>query len=378
MKNTSCLSLLMIGFLLMSLCSCKKKSETDNGVVNEQIVAQWERVSDSILATSKVPGMIVGIWAPDRDLVWVKGKGIANMATGEKPGPSMKYRIGSITKTYSYTVLLQLVDSGKIDLSDKLKKFIPDFPKADSITIRMLCNHTSGIYDFTETVTWRISLMNEPLRKWTDQELIDLVRTEPFYFSPGTNFQYSNTNTVIAGQIVEQITGNPIAAEIRYRVLDPLHLTNTIYPSDNKIPGSFFHGYGWGWESDTTTLPDVAEAFDPSMAGASGAIIADICDVKSWVEHLYQGTLLKPETQVQRLTTVPAPGEDCEEYGLGIMHKTDPPMWGHTGTIPGYKNWVGYCPSENVTIVISYNSTASKPMLLATRLMNIYLGFIHK
>lgn len=86
-----------------------------------------------------------------------------------------------------------------------------------------------------------------------------------------------------------------------------------------------------------------------------------------------KGTLLKPETQAQRLTTVPAPGEDCEEYGLGIMFKTNPPMWGHTGTIPGYKNWAGYSPSENITIVISYNAIFAKPMDLAVRLMNIYL-----
>jgi len=86
-----------------------------------------------------------------------------------------------------------------------------------------------------------------------------------------------------------------------------------------------------------------------------------------------KGTLLKPETQAQRLTTVPAPGEDCEEYGLGIMFKTNPSMWGHTGTIPGYKNWAGYSPSENITIVINYNGTFAKPMDLAVRLMNIYL-----
>jgi len=363
---------------MMLVYSCKKKSDVSVDNLNDQIVAQWEKVSDSILATSKIPGMLIGIWAPDRNLVWVTGKGKSNVVTGEKPDPSMKYRIGSITKTYTYTVLLQLADSGKINLTDKLSKYIPDFPKADSITIRMLCNHTSGIFDYTSTTQFMISLLTQPLKKWTSQELIDLVKTEPFYFSPGTNFEYSNTNTIIAGKIIEQITGNSAATEIQRRILNPLHLTNTLYPSDNILPGSFVHGYGWGWESDTTALPDVSEAYDPSLATDAGAMITDIYDLKTWVENLYQGSLLSPGMQAQRLTLIPAPGEDCEEYGLGIMFKINPPMWGHTGTIYGYKNWAGYCPSKNVTIVISYNATTSKPMVLATRLMNIYLEAVKK
>ena len=88
--------------------------------------------------------------------------------------------------------------------------------------------------------------------------------------------------------------------------------------------------------------------------------------------------MLKPATQAQRLTLVLAPGEDCEEYGLGIMFKTDPPMWGHTGTIFGSKSWAGYWPSENATIVINYNATTAKPMVLAIRLMNIYKEGVKK
>ena len=153
-----------------------------------------------------------------------------------------------------------------------------------------------------------------------------------------------------------------------------LSLLNTIYPTDNLIQGKFIHGYGW-YDGDTT---DIAVAYDPSMAGAAGAIVADIYDLKTWVEQLFAGSLLSDSTQVRRLTLIPAPGEDCDEYGLGIMYKINPPMWGHTGTIPGYKNWAGYCPSQNVTIVICYNATTSKPMALATRLLNIYLNAVKK
>jgi len=364
-------STLFVLILVMSpaLFSCNKSEDPDYSALNNQIVAEWERVSDSILATSSVPGMLIGIWAPDRNLTWVVGKGKANLATGEKPGTAMSYRMASLTKTYTYTVLLQLADAGTISLSDKLDKYFPGFPKADSVTIRMLCNHTSGIFDYLETNAFLVSLVTNPLKKWSNQEMIDLVRDEPYYFSPGTTFRYSNTNTIFAGAIIQQITGNLAATEIRQRILDPLHLVNTHYPDNPELPVPFVHGYGWGDEDRT----DVSEAYDPSFAGDAGAMITVLDDMKVWVKTLYEGTLLSPQMQAERLTVVPAIGEDCEEYGLGIMHKIDPSMWGHTGTIPGYKNWAGYCPEKNVTIVISYNATTDHPMVLAVRLMKIYM-----
>ncbi|MEI8005994.1 MAG: serine hydrolase domain-containing protein [Bacteroidota bacterium] len=374
MKTSAILSFILTVTILISVCSCSHKSEPPVTFNNDLIVAQWDKASDSIYAASGIPGMLIGIWAPDRNLAWIKGLGIANKATGEKPDASMQFRVGSITKTYTYTVLLQLADQKFISLEDKLSKYMPDFPRADSVTLKMLCNHTSGIFDFAETEAWRLNLITNPLRKWTSDELIDLAKAEPYYFTPGSGFYYSNTNTIIAGRIVEMITGTSIATMIRNRLFTPHNLLNTFYPSDNFIQGRFIHGYGW-YAGDTT---DVSQAYDPSLSGAAGAIVADIYDMKKWVELLYKGSLISDSTQARRLTTVPAPGEDCEEYGLGIMHKISPSMWGHTGTIPGYKNWAGYCPEKNVTIVISYNSTSAKPMVMATRLMTIYLGAVKK
>ncbi len=312
MKKHSLLSILLLLFLVIIISSCKKEADKETEKINNQIVAQWELVSDSILTHSGVPGMIIGIWAPDRNLQWVVGKGKANRLTGEAPNPSMKYRMGSLTKTYTYTVLLQLVDEGKINLADKLISYLPDFPKADSITIRMLCNHTSGIFDYTESNLFQYALFTDPFYKWSSTEMIDLVKTEPFYFNPGTAFKYSNTNTIIIGKIIEDITGNLISSEIQQRILDPLHLTNTIYPAGLEISGAFVHGYGW-YDGDTT---DVSQAYDPSMAGAAGAMVADVYDMKNWVEHLAKGTLLSTETQSHRLTVIAATDEDCEEYGL--------------------------------------------------------------
>ncbi|MEN6452907.1 MAG: serine hydrolase domain-containing protein [Prolixibacteraceae bacterium] len=355
--------------ILLFLISCDKNNETES--INNEIITEWENVSDSVLTNSGIPGMIIGIWAPDRNLSWVVGKGTANVSTGEKPDPSMKYRIASITKTFTYTVLLQLIEEGKLSLSDKLSKFLPDFPEADNVSVRMLCNHTSGIYDFSTSPGYNEQVMSDMLKKWNNLEFIDIAADNPYYFSPGTAFKYSNSNTILASYIIEKLTEHAIGDEIKQRILTPLNLTNTFYPTDRMMPTLFIHGYEW--DSETTGDPiDVSELLDPSFSGGAGSMVSNIYDLKSWVEHLYKGTLLKPETQVLRMETIPAPGEDCEEYGLGIMYKTDPPMWGHTGTIYGYKHWMGYCPSENLTMVISYNCTTSKPMELANRLLRIY------
>ncbi len=147
---------------MLFLISCDKNNETES--INNEIITEWENVSDSVLTNSGIPGMIIGIWAPDRNLSWVVGKGTANVSTGEKPDPSMKYRIASITKTFTYTVLLQLIEEGKLSLSDKLSKFLPDFPEADNVSVRMLCNHSSGIYDFSTSPGYNEQVLSDMLK----------------------------------------------------------------------------------------------------------------------------------------------------------------------------------------------------------------------
>jgi D-alanyl-D-alanine carboxypeptidase len=180
MKNTERFLIPALFIAILSVVSCKKNSDPDYTVVNNLIITQWESVSDSVLANSGIPGMIIGIWVPDRNLVWVAGIGKSNLATGEKPDPFMNFRMASITKTFTYTVLLQLTDEGKLSLTDKLGKFLPDFPKSDSVTIKMLCNHTSGIYDFTESDDFNIQLMSNTMRKWKNLEIISFAAAGPY------------------------------------------------------------------------------------------------------------------------------------------------------------------------------------------------------
>jgi D-alanyl-D-alanine carboxypeptidase len=353
---------------MVLLCVLLISCATDNAVNqqqvdNQSIISNYEELTDTLVSNNKVPGLIVGVWAPDRNLTWIKAKGKANMASGDLMKDYYQFRIGSITKTFTYTVLLQLVDENRLSLEDKLSKYFPTFPNADNVTIRMICNHTSGIYNYNKSSIFSDQMIANPLKVWDPQEFLDIAKDQPYYFSPGSGYEYSNTNTIMAGMIVEKITGNKIEYEIKKRIIEKLNLNNTYYPADNLFWGRHSNGYGWWGFGDSKA--DVTEAFDPSCAGASGAIVSDIYDLKTWIEAAVKGSLISADMQSQRLT--PVSSTEIVSYGLGLGSiKTGNSgfVWGHTGVIYGYRSVAYYWPAKNVTIVISFNSVEDDPSLL--------------
>jgi D-alanyl-D-alanine carboxypeptidase len=359
---------------MVLLCVVLISCATDNAVNQQQvdnqaIISNYEELTDTLISSNKVPGLIVGVWAPDRNLVWIKAKGKANTATGETIKDYHRFRMGSITKTFTYTVLLQLVDEKLLSLEDKLSKYFPDFPNADQVTIRMICSHTSGIFNYNKSTLFTNQMSANPLKVWDPQEFLDIAKSQPYSFPPGSSYEYSNTNTIMAGMIIEKITGHSVAYEIKKRIIEKLNLNNTYYPDDNLFWGQHSHGYGWfGWSGSDPTA-DVTEAFDPSCAGASGAIISDIYDLKTWIEAAVKGTLLSAGMQAQRLT--PVSSTDIFSYGLGlgsIKTSNGTYVWGHDGQIYGYRSIAYHWPVKNVTIVISFNAAIEDPSLLMVQM----------
>ena len=358
---------------MVLLCVLLISCATDNAVNqqqvdNQSIISNYVELTDTLVSNNKVPGLIVGVWAPDRNLTWIKAKGKANMASGDLMKDYYQFRIGSITKTFTYTVLLQLVDEKWLSLEDKLSKYFPSFPNADNVTIRMICNHTSGIYNYNKSSIFNDQMNTNPLKVWDPQEFLDIAKDQPYYFSPGSGYEYSNTNTIMAGMIVEKITGNKIEYEIKKRIIEKLNMNNTYYPADNLFWGQHSNGYGWWGFGDSKA--DVTEAFDPSCAGASGAIVSDIYDLKTWIEAAVKGSLISADMQSQRLT--PVSSTEIVSYGLGLGSiKTGNSgfVWGHTGVIYGYRSVAYYWPAKNVTIVISFNTVEDDPSLLFLQML---------
>jgi D-alanyl-D-alanine carboxypeptidase len=310
----------------------------------------FQEIIDTAMAKYRLPGVIAGIWVNGKEY-WIQAKGKADISTGREIKPYDRVRIGSITKTFVSTVLLQLVDEGKVRLDDRLDKFAPNAPNAQNITIRQLLNHTSGLYDYEEIIFKEPSTF-DPLKKWTVQELLVIGLSRNTYFAPGEGWHYSNTGYILLGMIIEKITGNTIDDEIRKRIIVPLGLKHTSVPNGPDIEGEYAHGY---WDKENNGVLGDVSRFDPSCEWVVGAMISSLDDLKVWSDALIQGKLLSKSMHDEQMTWTDTDPNDqgSMKYGLGIMKLWG--MIGHTGAVPGYETAMFSMPEKNATIIIFIN-----------------------
>lgn len=340
---------LFVVVLLTISISCNKDGES-SPPESQKIENSIQAVLDSIINNSDVPGLVAGVWAPDENIEFIYTAGVSNLETQEPLSADMIFRIGSNTKTFTITVLLQLVDEGLISLDDPLSDFLPDFPRADEVTIEMLANMRSGIFSYTDLIDefWMKVLYTEPNKYWSTDELIAFGVDYPYYFDPGSGTYYCNTNTIIIGKIVEMITGTSLESNIRTRITDPLNLVNTTYlASGIEIPGYHSSAYYCGeYDAD---FPECSEYYDISSLAAAGGAISDIYELKRYVRALVNGKFLSAETQQKRMVCP----ESNSYYGLGILNYKG--FYGHNGSMPGYTSIMIYSPEKNCTIIVWYN-----------------------
>jgi D-alanyl-D-alanine carboxypeptidase len=360
--------------LLMLAYGCTKQSEqnkdqTGKDSTGEQkkykelssdslkkLTAFIEKYSDSMLTTALQPGMIISI-TQGENVIYEKAKGVSNVESKLPMNKDMRFRIGSLTKTFTATVLLQLVDEKKITLDENIEKYFPNVPNAKSITVRMLGDMTSGLYNYSESKAFNDSMLADPKRKWKPEELIDVSLKNKVYFEPGKGWHYSNTNTTMIGLIIEKITGNTLPAEIKKRIIDKLGLKQTDFAEVPEISGSYPRGYG---EDDATwvyPLVDVTTKYDPSWAWAAGAMISTVEDLKVYLKALTEGKLTSKEMHAERLKW----GLDKPEakYGFGIFEIGNG-YYGHNGSYPGYHNISVHSPATNITAIIFYNTQSDR------------------
>ncbi|MEU1677231.1 serine hydrolase domain-containing protein [Streptomyces roseifaciens] len=284
--------------------------------------------------------------------------GTAELGTGRPVPRGGSFRIGSATKTFTATVVLQLVGEGQMSLDDTVEHWLPGVVQGNGhdgrrITVRQLLQHTSAIPDVLGDIPALNSAAGyraERLRTYTSEELVALAMRHPATNDPGV-WSYSNTNYILAGMIIKKVTGHSWADEVNARIIGPLRLTKTSTPgSSPSIPGPHAHGYrGFG----TGTALDVTE-FNPSAVDASGSIISSADDLSRFYTALFDGRLLDPARLDEMTTTVSAP-ELKAEYGLGLA-KFSLPCGGsyftHVGGVSGYRTQVGVTPDATRTTVV--------------------------
>jgi D-alanyl-D-alanine carboxypeptidase len=297
------------------------------------------------------------------------------------------FKIASVTKTYTATVVLQLVGEDKLSLSDTVQRRLPGVvPNGSKITIRQLLNHTSGLADFESDPRYlKPYLAGNFAHYWSPRQLVKIGVSHKPLFSPGKGWSYSNTNYVVAQLIVAKVTGRSLGVELKRRIFQPLGLDQTSYPTKPGLPSPYTHGYRLFGE---LPLVDVT-GLSPSLAPGSGAILSTVRDVADFYRALLAGRVLEPEQLKAMKTTVSertgklvasGPG-----YGLGIGRSgvarpsaavgVSCAGWGHSGEFPGYDVSTTFSQDGRRQAVLMINQDAST---LAKDALPLYYRLIDK
>ncbi|MFB6530948.1 MULTISPECIES: serine hydrolase domain-containing protein [unclassified Streptomyces] len=276
------------------------------------------------------------------------GRGAWTGTAGERRGND-RYRVGSITKTFVATVLLQLQAEGRLDLDDPVEKWLPGVVRGNGhdgrrITVRQLLNHTSGVYSVTSDPGFQEKVfgpgfLEHRYDRWTPRQLVDIAMTHAPDFAPGTDWNYSNTNYVLAGMVIEKVTGRPYGKAVENRIIKPLKLRATSVPgTDVRMPKPSSPAYSTLSESPDAPVHDVSR-LSPTIAYAAGEMISDSNDLQTFYRALLKGRLL-PRAEMKEMTTTVAVSPEFPGvgYGLGLMRQKlscGKEIWGHGGGIHG-------------------------------------------
>ncbi|MBQ0848126.1 beta-lactamase family protein [Streptomyces sp. BH-SS-21] len=353
------------------------EGDCPNGL-GRTLTSRLDKAMDDVGRKAGIPGAVVGLWMPGKGC-YVRSMGVADTRTGEPMSADSFVRIGSETKTFTVTALLELVDEGRVGLDDPISAYVKGVPDGHRITLRHLAGMRSGLFPYTEDADFVQDLLSDPQRTFTPRQSLAYGFKHRNTFAPGAKFQYSNSNLVLLGMVIEKVTGHRLADVVHDRVLRPAHLRNTLFPQGDEFPHPHPRGY-----TDQTLSGEVADATDwnPSWAWAAGAMISNLHDLRTWARSVATGQLLSPGTQKQRLRTLPT-GIPGTTYGLGILNTHG---WiGHNGSIPGYETVTVHLPPQKATLVVMMNtdilSEGQEPSTLLARAIttvatpkNIYDG----
>jgi D-alanyl-D-alanine carboxypeptidase len=297
-------------------------------------------VARQVLA-SGAPGYVARI--DDGHRVAFTVAGVADRATRRPLTSRDQFEIGSNTKTFMSALALQLVDRRQLDLDSPVSKYLPGVvPNGRNITVRMLLNHTSGLFSYTADPDFFTEMEKDPQRVWTEQELLDVAFKHEPNFAPGTSWSYSNTNYTLIGMILQKQTGKSLPDLVQQRIARPLGLKHTYFPdprATNTGPG-YAHGYAVSFAGTSPTYVDTSSWPIGGWGGAAGAIISTPNDLSRFFSAVLGGKLFSHKQLNQMKTTVDLPADFPFEggYGLGLLKLKSPcgTVWGHGGDTLGH------------------------------------------
>jgi D-alanyl-D-alanine carboxypeptidase len=313
--------------------------------------------------TEPVPGISAAVVTPDD--AWVGVAGRARFDPDVAVAPDTPFAIASVTKTFVAAAILQLREEGELSLSDRLSRWETRVPNASRITVRQLLSHTSGVRDMWLHPRYAQRVEGRPQHVWTYPEVRAMIGAPRF--APGKGHDYSNSNYVLLGRIIELETGHSVAREIRQRFLRPLGLDDTWFQGAEAGPGDAAMGYArrsgaWVRQGNGTGLrPTTSIA---TFFGASGAMASTARDVADWARALYGGRVLRPSSLAQMTAF------SSHDYGLGTRRKQmgGREAWGHGGSLDGFETSMWYLPVIDSAVVVIWNRRDHESDGVANRL----------
>ena len=294
------------------------------------------------------PGTAVLVMV-DGEPVLRKGYGMADLEKGVKVTPDTIFRIASITKQFTAIAVLQLVQEGKVSLTDPITKYVPDFDtQGKTITIENLLTHTSGLFSMTALDDF-VSQMTRDLKPI---EVANLIAGKPLEFEPGSRFKYSNTNYILLGVLIEKISGRTWAENIELSIAKPLGLADTRYCRDDALTPR--HARGYDQESSGQWVPMMPVSM--TQPYAAGALESTVDDLAKWTQALADGKAVDPKL-LERAWTPYEPTEPPSDYGYGWFIRTESgERWiGHNGGMNGFRSAAVWIPEKKVFVAILRN-----------------------
>ena len=320
---------------------------------------ELEQLLDEGIAEMMAPGATLAVSTPDQGLC-ARATGLADRASERAMVAEDRFGIGSITKTFTAAVVLQLRDEGVLALDDALEDWYPGFPRGDQIKLENLLRHTTGIAD----VAYNPIVWADVSKTWDPVELVGLAADEPPVFDVGATYGYSNTNFILLGLVIEAATGDTWEHQVRTRLLDPVGLSDTFIPTTEEIPGgSEGVAHGYFVNDDWTTY------LSPTTGWAAGAILSNGPDLVRWLAALLEGDVLSEGSRADMKSPTELPGGNLVSYGMGL----DLRSWGsgygnlqgHTGDAIIYRAEAFRLPERDVTVVVLINAFNEDTGLIA-------------
>lgn len=356
--------LVCMGLAVLALAAVAARAQTI-AALDPALQRRVDRIATQVLEQTGVPSASVAVVKGGK-LVYTHAYGKARLATRKSPAvaatPEMRYSVGSISKQFTAAAILLLQEEGKLSLDDAVGKYVPGLTRGDEVTIRQILSHTSGYQDY-----WPEDyVMTTMLHDETAQEILDTWAKKPLDFEPGTQWQYSNTNFVIAGRIVEQVTGKPYMEFLTARIFRPLGMQSVWNSDETKLTqadAASYYRYALG-----PLRPAPKEGRGWMFAAGELAMTAH--DLALWDESLIAQTVLKPESYKQMFTEVKLKDGKGTQYGLGVdvRDREGHRSIEHSGEVSGFVADNIVMVDDGVAVVVLTNQDAVGAASMIARL----------